>query len=169
GEHRVVGDRDAGRAVMTGTHAADPVAAAREVAAGAAAQYARAVGRAARFPAEAVRALQGYRLLGAAAPVDVGGLGCPLRTLVAIAETLASGCTATAMTWAMHQIQLACLVRHGGNGYLRGYLQRVCDEQLLLASATSEIGVGGDIRTSRAAVTPDGDRFGVDKEASTVS
>ncbi|MFC9244554.1 acyl-CoA dehydrogenase family protein [Streptomyces sp. NPDC057136] len=68
--------------------------------------------RQARFPAEAVAALRVGGLLNAAAPAHLGGLGLATRDLVEIAGSLAAGCGASAMVWAMHQVQLACLVRH---------------------------------------------------------
>jgi acyl-CoA dehydrogenase len=153
----------------TAPAAADVLASAREIAGGVAAAHAADVDRNSRFPGEAVAALRASRLLGAGAPVASGGLGCSVPDLVSIAGILATGCSSTAMTWAMHQIQIACLVRHGNNDYLRRYTERVAAEQLLLASATSEVGIGGDIRTSHAAVTPLAGGLTVAKDASTVS
>jgi len=147
---------------------AGPLAAARS-AARTAGEHAEQVDRHGRFPAEAVAAMRAAGLLGACAPVDLGGLGCTLREATHIAVVLARECSSAAMTWVMHQIQLACLVRHGGRGHLRDYAVRVCAEGLLLASATSEVGVGGQLRTSLAAIVPDGDRIIVDKDASTIS
>lgn len=144
---------------------------AREVAAGPAAEHAAEVDRAARFPAEAVRALREAGLLAAGAPRSLGGGGAGMVELVEVAEELAAGCGATGMTWAMHQIQLACLSRHGGDGLAR-FTRQVCQDGLLLASATSEAGVGGDIRTSRAALVPDAGSPGgytLVKDAPTVS
>ena len=43
------------------------------------------------------------------------------------------------------------------------------DRQLLLASATTEIGVGGDIRTSLCAVERQGGRFRLEKQAPVIS
>lgn len=114
--------------------------------------YADEVDRDSRFPCEALEALRQARLLGAVAPRELGGLGCSVSDLGQIASELARGCAATAMIWAMHQSQLACLVRHGGGGPLSRLVTRICVDQLLLASATSEIGVGGDTRRSLAAI-----------------
>ena len=52
----------------------------------------------------------------------------------------------------MHHIQVACLVRHGRNDLLRNYQVELVDRQYLLASATTEVGTGGDVRSSVCAV-----------------
>lgn len=114
-----------------------------------AAESAADVDREARFPKEAVDALRQGGLLGAAAPVSLGGREMPLPDLVRTAELLARGCGSTAMVWAMHQIQLACLVRHHPDS---PHLRRAVEEQWLIASVTSEAGVGGDLRRSAAGV-----------------
>ena len=48
-------------------------------------------------------------------------------------------------------------------------MQRVADEQLLLASATTEGGIGGDLRNSLCAVEAEGDNFGFRKDATVIS
>ena len=48
-------------------------------------------------------------------------------------------------------------------------LQRIADEQILLASVTSEVGVGGDTRSSICAVERENGRFTLVKDATTVS
>jgi acyl-CoA dehydrogenase len=55
----------------------------------------------------------------------------------------------------MHQIQVASIVRHlDGAPWFEDYLRQLSDEQRLIASATSEVGTGGDMGKSVAAVTP---------------
>jgi acyl-CoA dehydrogenase len=133
-----------------------------------AAAHAAEVDRAARFPEEAVTALRDGGLLAAAAPVRVGGHDMTCRELVRVAERLAAGCGATAMIWAMHQIQLACVARHHPDSPL---LERAVKEQWLIASVTSEAGVGGDLRRSAAGIAPGTDDGGhtVRKQGTTVS
>jgi acyl-CoA dehydrogenase len=151
--------------------AADPLQRARRVSQEVAAVFAAEVDQHARFPVEAISALAGERLLGAAVPVEFGGLGLEITELVEIAATLAQGCAATAMIWAMHQIQLACLVRHGQDSpFVRHWLAQAAADQLLIASVTSEVGTGGDIRTSIAAVESDeAGRYRLAKHGATVS
>jgi acyl-CoA dehydrogenase len=74
------------------------------------------------------------------------------------------------MVFAMHQIQVACLVRHSnGVGFFERYLKDLAAKQYLIASVTSEVGVGGEMRTSLCAVEQSGERFKLDKDASTIS
>jgi acyl-CoA dehydrogenase len=128
------------------------------------------VDRRARFPAEAVAALRAEGLLGAAAPRALGGLGLGLRALADVAQALAEGCASAAMVWAMHQIQVACIARHaGGAPFFEAFLREVAAGQRLIASVTSEVGVGGDIRTSIAAVERHGAGYRLEKHGATVS
>jgi acyl-CoA dehydrogenase len=70
----------------------------------------------------------------------------------------------------MHQIQVACIVHHGQQSdYFRGYLQELTTRQLLLASATTEVNIGGDVRTSSCAVERAGDTFTLAKQAPVIS
>lgn len=118
-----------------------------------AAQHAASVDANARFPHEAIAAMRTDALLGAWIPASLGGLGATLAQITAACETLGASCASTAMIFAMHQIQVASLVRHADDSeYLRHYLRAVAREQRLIASGTSEMGVGGDVRTSTCAV-----------------
>ena len=135
-----------------------------------AAEHAPAVDRDARFPYEAIAVLRQERLLGAAVPDDLGGYGCGIDELALVCETLGRACTATAMVYAMHQIQVACILRHcGSSAYFRDYLREVAERQLLIASATSEVGIGGDLRSSLCGVESSGGQFKLDKKAATIS
>jgi acyl-CoA dehydrogenase len=135
-----------------------------------ASHHADAVDKAARFPAEAILALREAKLLGAMVPPDLGGEGASLGTIAALCHLLGQHCAATAMIFAMHQIQVACLVRHGqGSAWHRQLLRRLATGQLLLASATSEAGIGGDVRSSFCAAEVSGDRLALEKNATVIS
>jgi acyl-CoA dehydrogenase len=128
------------------------------------------VDREARFPREALAGLSGVRLLGAMIPAGLGGLGASLSEIADATEVLARACASTGMIFAMHQIQIACLVEHSIHvPWFESYLRQVAGEQRLIASVTSEVGVGGDLRSSIAAVTRDADGFTLEKRAPTVS
>jgi acyl-CoA dehydrogenase len=61
-------------------------------------------------------------------------------------------------------------VRHAATQpWFDEYLRELATEQPLIASATSEVGVGGDLRSSIAAVTPSGEKCVLEKQAPTVS
>ncbi len=65
---------------------------------------------AARFPSEAIDALRSAGLLGALVPTRFGGGGCTYRELIAMCTVLGRACSSAAMVFAMHQIQVACIV-----------------------------------------------------------
>ncbi len=142
---------------------------ARAVGAEIAARHADAVDRDGRFPTEAFDALREQGLLGVMVPAELGGSGASLFDVAAACHALARGCAATGMIYAMHQIQVACLVNHGDNGWHRDLMARLAADQLLLGSATTEKETGGDIRNSVCAVQADGDRFTLAKNASVIS
>ncbi len=134
------------------------------------APHADIVDREARFPAEAFEALKAAKLLSCYVPETHGGMGLTLIELTKICETLALYCGSTAMIFAMHQIQVACIVHHGmGSAYFRGYIEDLVKHQYLLASATTEMGIGGDVRSSLCAVEVNGDRFTLEKKAPVIS
>ena len=59
------------------------------------------------------------------------------------------------MVFAMHHIQLLTIVRHlDRDSWFESYLSRQVAEGRLIASVTSEVGTGGDMARSIAAVTP---------------
>ncbi|WP_126282326.1 acyl-CoA dehydrogenase family protein [Burkholderia stagnalis] len=135
-----------------------------------AARHADAVDRDARCPVEAIEAMRAQRLLGAMVPVRLGGTGASLADVAAACAILGEACASAAMVFAMHQIQIACLVDHAlDDGWHTVFLQQLALHQWLLASATSEEGVGGNLRASQCALETDGDAFRLRKRASTIS
>jgi acyl-CoA dehydrogenase len=83
------------------------------------------VDRDARFPHEVFDALRNERLLAAFVPSELGGLDCDIAELAAMCGLLGQYCAASALIFAMHQIQVACIVRHGlSSEYFRDYLRR---------------------------------------------
>lgn len=143
---------------------------ARRIAREVAAPNADAVDRDGRFPHEAVAAMRQAGLLGAAVPVALGGLGASIADIAAACYELGQGCGNAAMVFAMHQIQVACILRHGeASAWHQGFLRRLAAEQLLLASATTEAGPGGDVRSSECAVTNDSGRIALEKEGCVIS
>ena len=127
------------------------------------------VDREARFPSEALEALRQQGLMSVLVPTELGGPGAPMSEVAAAVTALSRHCASTAMIYAMHQIQVACLVRHGHSEFFREYLRDLVDSQTLLASATTEAGIGGDTRTSGCAVERTGDSFRLEKNAPVIS
>ncbi|GJD46010.1 hypothetical protein AFCDBAGC_3890 [Methylobacterium cerastii] len=135
-----------------------------------AALHADAVDRDGRFPAEAVAALRAERLLGIQIPEALGGEGADMSRMAEVCFSLGQACAATGMVFAMHQIKVASLVTHGAESpWHRALMQRVAERQLLVASATTEGGIGGDLRNSLCAVEAEGDVFAFRKDATVIS
>jgi acyl-CoA dehydrogenase len=135
-----------------------------------AAPNADAVDRDARFPTEAIEALRAEGALSAFIPTELGGGGVAFETIAAACFELGRRCGASAMVFAMHQIQVISIVRHLDDApWFEDYLQAISREQRLIASATSEVGTGGDMGRSVAAVTAEGGMCTFAKQAPTVS
>jgi acyl-CoA dehydrogenase len=158
------------RAGATTTSTDDLPTRARTVA-GVAANNAQAVDSAARFPAEAFQAVKAQRLLGIQVPKSLGGEGAGIGDVAEVCYQLGQACGSTGMIFAMHQIKVACIMRHmGENATLQRMLRRLCAEQLLLASSTTEGQGGGNIRSSEAPVEhQEGGRISLERRASVIS
>lgn len=115
-------------------------------------------------------ALRAEGLLAAMIPRELGGAGLLPSQIAEMTSRLAAACASTAMVFSMHQIQVACLVGHAlGAPWQRAFLARVAAEGLLLGSATSEASVGGNLRTSRCALTWNGTRLRLEKSSTAIS
>lgn len=137
-----------------------------------AAVHASSVDREARFPAEAIDALRDRQALSAALPTELGGGGVSFAAIARGCFELGRRCGSTAMVFAMHQIKVNTIARHAeDSGWLAEYLQAVCAEQRLVASVTTELGTGGDLGRSIAALTPsaDGTTCTFEKQAPVIS
>ena len=143
----------------------------RTIARDVAAAHADDVDRAGRFPAESIDALRAAGALSAPVPEALGGGGISLGAIAACCRELGRACGASAMVFAMHHIQLLTIVRHLDRGsWFESYLRRQVAEGRLIASVTSEVGTGGDMARSIAAVTPaENGLMSFEKQAPTVS
>jgi len=131
---------------------------------------AAAVDRDARFPEEAIASARAQRLLGILVPAKLGGEGAQVSDVVDVCYVLGRGCASTAMIYAMHQIMVACLVRHGQSGdWHSDLLCRLYAKQLLLASSTTEGQGGGNLRASVCAVEKQDSRMTLAKSATVIS
>ena len=138
--------------------------------AAAARQSAEAVDVQARFPQESFQAARDQRLLGIMVPTELGGEGESVSDVADICYVLGRSCGSTAMIFAMHQIMVAILVRHARNSaWHSSLLRRLCAEQLLLASSTTEGQGGGDLRSSASAIERQGSRIAYTKSATVMS
>lgn len=124
----------------------------------------------ARFPRESIEALKSLKLLSGYVPEELGGYGLTMTQLAKLCEVMGQHCASTAMIFAMHQIQVACIVHHARSSeFFENYLKDLVKHQYLLASATTEIGTGGDIGKSICALEREGDNFKLTKQAPVIS
>jgi len=138
--------------------------------AGVAAQTAVAVDREARFPHEALAAARSQRLLGILVPHELGGEGANLSDVADVCYALGRACASTAMIYAMHQTKVALIVRHGRESpWHQRLLRRLCAEQLLLASSTTEGQGGGDVRRSIAPIQSESGHIALVRDATVIS
>jgi acyl-CoA dehydrogenase len=132
--------------------------------------HASSVDAAARFPSEAFAEIKKQRLLGVMVPETLGGEGATVAELADVCFILGQGCASSALIFAMHQIKMACIIRHAkGNAALEHILREVVTEQLLLASSTTEGQAGGNVRSSEAPVERVGDDVTLERKATVIS
>jgi acyl-CoA dehydrogenase len=135
-----------------------------------AAAHAAAVDSESRFPTEAIAAARAERLLGVAVPREFGGESASISGVADICYVLGRACASTAIIYAMHQTKVACLTRHGrGSAWHQLLLRRLCGEQMLLASSTTEGERGGDVRNSTAPIERRGERIALERDATVIS
>jgi acyl-CoA dehydrogenase len=131
---------------------------------------AAAVDAEARFPNEAFAEIRKQNLLGILVPQTLGGEGASIAEIADVCYILGQACSSAGLIYAMHQIKMACIVRHTkGSAALERILSRIAAEQLLLASSTTEGQAGGNVRSSEAAVEHDGGQITLERKATVIS
>ena len=148
-----------------------PLALRAEAVASVAGEHAAAVDRDGRFPAETLAACRAQGLMGMAVPRALGGEGSSVAEVADVCFRLGRGCSSSALIFAMHQIKVACVTRHGrGSVWHEGVLRRIAAEQWLVASSTTEGLNGGNVRSSAAAIeTSDDGTVALDRDSTVIS
>ena len=119
-----------------------------------------------RFPHEAIDALKTARALSCGIPEELGGFGFDIWEQGRLCIKLSEYCASASMVFGMHLIKVSSLAHFGmGSEPHEAYLRDIVEEQRLVASVTSEEGIGGNLRNSITAVEIDGDRFRLVKES----
>ena len=135
-----------------------------------AAKHAAAVDAEGRFPKETFEALKRERLLGCWIPVEYGGEGVSFTEICALVARLGQACGSSAMVYGMHQIKMSSLIQHSvGSDWHLDFMRECARDQLLLGSATTEGGIGGDLRNSICAVVVKDGRYELTKQATCIS
>ena len=123
-----------------------------------------------RFPREAVDAMRLERLLSIQISGGLGGEDATVSDVAEICSLIGQSCASAAMVFAMHHIKLSSLVSHGSESdWHLAFMRRVVDDQLLLASATTEGGIGGNLRNSICAIEVNGADCHLQKDATVIS
>lgn len=123
-----------------------------------------------RFPIEAVTALKEIGAFAWPVPVAFGGLGIEPDEIAKQCTALGQYCASTAAIFAMHHTQILSVVHHAhDNKALQDYMRRVVSENRLIASVTSEVGPGGNMRSSQCAVEMLDGKFTLTKKSTTLS
>ena len=121
-------------------------------------------------PASLSPEIRKQRLLGIQVPQALGGDGGSIAEIADVCYILGQACSSTGLIYAMHQIKMACMVRHAkGNAAIERILGRIAADQLLMASSTTEGQAGGNVRSSEAAVEHDGDQVTLERKATVIS
>ena len=132
--------------------------------------HATTVDKDGRFPHEAIDALRAERLMGIQIPGELGGESASTAQIAELCSILGQACSAAAMVFAMHQIKVSSLVTHGDDApWHRAFMSRVARDQLLLGSATTEGGIGGNLRNSICAIDIEDGTCRLTKDATVIS
>lgn len=92
--------------------------------------------------------MRASRLLAVSVPERLGGPGLEVGDIAAITYEIARQSGSAGLVYAMHMSQAYSLAAHAEGDWFDALQRRMLDEQLLIASGTSEKGPGGDILTS---------------------
>jgi acyl-CoA dehydrogenase len=132
--------------------------------------HADSVDAKARFPREAFDELRAQKLLGLLLPVEAAGEAARVTDVAQICYALGRVCSSTAMIFAMHQANVACVVQHADvNPKFSVYLRRLAQGQMLVASSTTEGNNGANVRTSGAAIHTDARGISLSRDSSVLS
>lgn len=109
------------------------------------------------------------KLLSVSVPERLGGPGLEVEDIARITFEIARQSGSAGLTYAMHMSQAYSITTHGEGPFFDALQKRMIDEQLLIASGTSEKGPGGDILTSLCNIEegPDGRLFVVKESPNT--
>ena len=133
-------------------------------------KHAAAVDQESRFPAEAFAELKAQKLLGILLSPAFGGEGRSIADAAQVCYALGKVCSSTSMIYAMHSANVACVSNHRDENELYlSCLRRIGVNQMLLASSTTEGANGANVRSSTAAIMPEGEEVTLDRDASVVS
>ena len=105
------------------------------------------------FANDVIRQMRADRLMSVSVPQAFGGAGLGFDEIVRITHQVALTSTSAGLIYAMHMSQSLSAVCHAGQTpFFAEFQRRLASDQILIASGTTETGVGGDIFGSRCKV-----------------
>lgn len=115
----------------------------------------------ARWPEQAMRALQEARLTALQVPVELGGHGLGMEALVAISQELSRESPSLGLCFAMHCVGTACIAAKATDDQKERYLVPIAEGRHITSLALSEPGTGSHfyIPETRMERGPDGLRM----------
>ena len=117
-----------------------------------------------------VQQMRADRLLALPVPESSGVDGLRLIDIARITFEIARQSGSAGLIYAMHMSQAFTVVRHGIGPHFEAFQQKMLGQQLLIASGTSEKGLGGDILHSLCNISDSADgRLYLAKESPNVS
>ena len=123
-----------------------------------------------RFPIEAIEALKACSAFSSGINTELGGLGLNVIEQSLLCNSLAKSCASSAMILGMHYIKCNSINEWASEqDFFADYLTLIVRDQRLIASMTSEEGIGGDLRQSNAAVVLDDSSFSITKKSPCLS
>jgi alkylation response protein AidB-like acyl-CoA dehydrogenase len=135
------------------------VAVAADIASAVAAPLAAQVDAQARWPEEALRALQAAGLGGLTVPRVAGGQGHGLLAIARVCETLARACPSTALCFGMHCVGAAVIAAKATADQRERYLEPIARGEHLTTLALSEPGTGAQFYLPQTQAARDGEGF----------
>ncbi len=113
----------------------------------------------AQWPAESMRALADADLMGLHVAKRLGGHEQGLLALSVIAETIAKGCTSSALCFGMHCVGSAVIGAKATQYHEEKYLKPIAENKHITTLALSESGTGAHFYLPQTDLTTQGDNF----------
>ncbi|WP_315730799.1 MULTISPECIES: acyl-CoA dehydrogenase family protein [unclassified Bradyrhizobium] len=121
------------------------------------------------FPQKGLDEIRKCGLMGLVVEQRYGGIGASFSTMAEVTQTLAEGCTSTAMIWAMHCQQVATIADYAERSLCKSLLPRISSGELYIASVTSERDKGGELLTALAPLHRIGNEAKIHRDAPVVT
>lgn len=123
-----------------------------------------------RFPQESIDALKNAGFFSVGIKKSLGGAALTIIEQADFCKLLAQYCASSAMILGMHYIKCNSINQWATEQvFFSDYLSDVHKQQRLIASMTSEEGIGGDLRQSNAAIALNENNFSITKKSPCLS